>query len=90
MQENLAITVGRAAIDRRDDVGILFGFVLPKDLALVDQVECKDRIGERPWTYLMLPITNGPPSCPRRTPVENVHATCNLAAFAAAIWQSLE
>ena len=27
------------------------------------------------WTYIVLPITSGSPSWPRRTPVENVHAT---------------
>src|SRR5438093_6437166 len=31
--------------------------------------------GNGVWTYIMLPITNGPPSCPRRTPVENVQET---------------
>src|SRR5262249_11339906 len=31
--------------------------------------------GKGVWTYIVLPITNGPPSCPRRTPVENVQAT---------------
>jgi hypothetical protein len=52
MQEYLAVAVSQATIDGvaahdRDDVGILFGFVFPKDLALIVQVERKDRIGER-------------------------------------------
>src|SRR5215467_8401574 len=32
-------------------------------------------LGNGLWMYSMSPITSGPPSCPRRTPVENVHAT---------------
>jgi hypothetical protein len=31
------------------------------------------------------PITNGPPSWPRRTPVEKVHATCSLPTLSAVI-----
>src|SRR5438105_15899605 len=34
--------------------------------------------GNGVWTYIVLPITNGPPSCPRRTPVENVQATLRV------------
>src|SRR5664279_3875423 len=32
----------------------------------------------------MLPMISGPPSWPRNTPVENVHATCSLPTLAAA------
>src|SRR5262249_47709183 len=32
-------------------------------------------------TYMVLPITNGPPSCPRNTPVENVQATLRFLTF---------
>ena len=39
---------------------------------------------------MTLPITNGPPSCPRKTPVENVHATCSLAALSEVICLSCE
>src|SRR5215813_4021582 len=37
--------------------------------------------GKGVWTYIVLPITNGPPSCPRNTPVENVHATLRFLTF---------
>jgi hypothetical protein len=31
--------------------------------------------GNGVWMYIVLPITSGPPSWPRSTPVENVQAT---------------
>src|SRR6267154_1405532 len=34
--------------------------------------------GNAEWTYSVSPMTRGPPSCPRRTPVEKVQATCSL------------
>src|SRR5438105_14745529 len=34
--------------------------------------------GKGVWTYIVFPITNGLPSCPRRTPVENVQATLRV------------
>ena len=52
MQEDLAVGVGEAAVDRvaahhRDDVGILLGLIFPEDLAVVVEVERKDRVRER-------------------------------------------
>src|SRR6185437_10584283 len=41
-------------------------------------------------TYITSPITSGPPSWPRSTPVENVHATCSFLTLDALIWFSLE
>ena len=41
--------------------------------------------GNGVWTYIMLPMTSGPPSWPRSTPVENVQATCSLPTLAALI-----
>src|SRR5439155_11506248 len=35
----------------------------------------KTLLGNGLWIYSMSPITRGPPSWPRSTPVENVHAT---------------
>src|SRR6266436_7119575 len=46
--------------------------------------------GNGAWTYIKSPMTSGPPSWPRSTPVENVHATCNLPTLAAVIWLSFE
>src|SRR6185503_20569751 len=40
-------------------------------------------------TYIVFPTTSGCPSCPRSTPVENVHDTCSLAAFAGVICERL-
>src|SRR5215210_1248510 len=39
-------------------------------------------------TYIVLPATIGAASCPRNTPVENVHATFRFATFAALISES--
>ena len=52
MQEDLAVGVGEAAVDRvaahhRNDVRILLGLVFPEDLAVVVEVEREDGVGER-------------------------------------------
>src|ERR1700756_5448130 len=52
MQENLAVTVSQATIDRvaahdRDHIGILLGLVFPKNLAAVIEVKRKDGIRKR-------------------------------------------
>jgi hypothetical protein len=39
--------------------------------------------------YIVLPTTRGCPSWPRSTPVEKVHETCRLFAFAGVIWARL-
>ena len=49
MQENLAVGIGHASVDRiaahdRDHVGVLLGLVFPDDLAVVVQVERIDDI----------------------------------------------
>ena len=41
--------------------------------------------GNGVWTYMVLPTTSGPPSCPRRTPVENVHATLSVLTLSVLI-----
>src|SRR5436190_6238713 len=53
MQEDLAVGIAKSAVDRiathdRNDVRILLGLVLPEDLGVVLEVECVDRIRERP------------------------------------------
>src|SRR6266478_1841688 len=45
----------------------------------------KTLLGNGLWTYSMSPITNGPPSWPRRTPVENVQATRRSLTFSVLI-----
>ena len=52
VQEDLAVGVGEAAIDRvaahhRNDVRILLGLVFPEDLAVVVEIERIDDVGER-------------------------------------------
>jgi hypothetical protein len=52
MEEDLAVRVGQAAVDRvaahhRDDIRILLGLVFPQNLAVVVKVERKDSVGER-------------------------------------------
>jgi hypothetical protein len=44
-----------------------------------------DTFGYGVTRYIVLSTTNGWPSCPRSTPVENVHATRSRLAFAAVI-----
>src|SRR5262245_54490248 len=39
-------------------------------------------------TYMVLPTTSGSPSCPRRTPVENDHATFRFFTLSPVIWLS--
>src|SRR5215469_9296161 len=41
-------------------------------------------------TYMTSPMTSGAPSWPRSTPVENVHATCNLPTLPVLICLSVE
>src|SRR5690349_9664232 len=53
MQEDLAVGIGKSAVDRiaahdRNDVRILLGLVFPEDLGLVLEIERVDRIRERP------------------------------------------
>ena len=53
MQEDLAVSVSEAAIDRvaahdGNNIWILLGLVFPEDLGVVLQVERVDRVGERP------------------------------------------
>jgi hypothetical protein len=45
-------------------------------------------LGKGVWTYIVLSITSGPPSWPRRTPVENVQATLSAFTFSALISSS--
>ena len=40
--------------------------------------------------YITSPITSGPPSWPRSTPVENVHLTCRFFTLSLLIWFSFE
>ena len=52
MQENLAVGIGQAAVDRvaahhRDDVRILLRLIFPEDLAVVVEVEREDGVRER-------------------------------------------
>src|SRR5947207_12322275 len=52
MQEDLAVSVSEAAIDRvaahdGNNIWILLGLVFPEDLGVVLQVERVDRVGER-------------------------------------------
>ena len=75
-EDDLAVGVGGAAIDgvaahHADDVRVLLRLVAPDDLAGLVQVEAKTRFGKGVWTYITSPITSGPPSWPRSTPVEN-------------------
>ena len=96
MQEDLAIAVGDAAIygvaaHDRDDVGILLRLILPKDLAVMIEIKREDRIGERRvHIHYVANDQRARPSCPRNTPVENVHATCSLPTLLALIWLSPE
>ena len=53
MQEDLAVGIGKAAIDGvtthdGNDVGVLLGLVLPQNLAIIIQVEREHRVRERP------------------------------------------
>ena len=50
-----------------------------------DRLMAKTLLGNGVCTYIVLPMTNGPPSCPRSTPVEKVQATCKSPAFSALI-----
>ena len=45
-------------------------------------------LGNGVWMYMVSPITSGPPSWPRSTPVENVHATCRSPTLSLLIWPS--
>src|SRR5690349_6487488 len=46
--------------------------------------------GKGATRYIVSPTTSGAPSCPRSTPVENVHATCIFLTFSMLIWSSPE
>ena len=95
MEEDFAVGVGQAAIDRvaahhRDDVRILLGLIFPEDLAVVVEVERKNGVRERRMKNITSPMTSGAPSWPRKTPVENVHAGASLRTFSALICLSSE
>src|ERR1700739_975684 len=70
--------------------GSCFGSYFQRILASLLRSSAKTGFGNGPCTYMTLPITSGPPSWPRRTPVENVHATCSLPTFWAVICLSWE
>src|SRR5215475_4976609 len=62
-------------------LGSYFQRILPSFL----RSSAKTGFGNGPCTYITSPMISGPPSWPRSTPVENVHATCSLPTLPALI-----
>ncbi len=69
-------------------LGSCRGSYFQRILPLSFRSNAKTLFGNGVCTYMTLPMTNGPPSCPRSTPVEKLQTGCSLDAFVALIWSS--
>jgi hypothetical protein len=70
--------------------GSCFGSYFQTILPSLARSSANTLFGNGVCTYIMLPTISGPPSWPRSTPVEKVHATCRSPTFSVLIWLRFE
>jgi len=77
---NLAARFGSGGVVTGMVSGFCFGTYSQLMVWSFSAIE-KTLFGKGVCTYMVSPITRGPPSCPRNTPVEKVQATCRSLTF---------